>query len=507
MGRKVMRDGDPKGLRLIEARLRSPPAERMVKYVHIPGLKGELKRFPQSCQVDLAHTVMLAERGIIPVEDAAKILGVLKEIENLGAERFPIDAEAGSLLLQVEVYLFERIGEEVGGKMHTGRSRWDRGRAIWRMYARDRVLDVQRSLINLLEAIIHLSEEHVDTVMPGYTHLQHAQPWTFGHYLTSFFYAFHRDFGRLEHAYGNTNLNVLGSAAQAGTSWPVDRRRTTELLGFDGLLLNSRDVFREDYKVDILAAVAQTLSDLNDLASDLLLWSSYEFGMVESSDAYAGSSSIMPQKKNPTALETVQQRAALGIGYLASALGALRAAGTVRSGSIETLVEVLDVAEETLDLMAGILETLVVHEDRMKELSGASWSTASELADTIVREVGISFRRAHHVVARLVRIAIEDEKGPGEVTSDMVDRAAEEMLGFSLKLDEDTIRRALDPVEFINTRVTEGSVNPREVMDMLRDSRSKLAKDCAWLKERELGLWEAREKLDKAIEAILDTSR
>ncbi|MFQ6074793.1 MAG: argininosuccinate lyase [Candidatus Bathyarchaeia archaeon] len=501
-----MSSGDPRRLHLTEARLRSPPADKMVKYVHAPTLKGELKRFTHSCQVDLAHTVMLAEGGIIPVDDAAKILVVLKEIESLGAERFPVDAEAGSLLLQVEAYLFDRLGEEIGGKMHTGRSRWDRGRAIWRMYARDRALDVLRRLINLQEVIIHLSEKHVDTVMPGYTHLQHAQPWTFGHYLISFFYAFHRDFGRLKHAYGNTNLNVLGSAAQAGTSWPVNRRRTTELLGFDGLLLNSREVFREDYKVDILAALAQTLSDLNDLASDLLVWSSYEFGMMESSDAYAGSSSIMPQKKNPSALEAVQQRAALGIGYLASALGGLRAVGTVRSGSVEMLVDALDVTGETLDLMAGILETLVVHEDRMLELSGASWSTANELADTIVREVGISFRRAHHVVARLVRIAIEEGKRPGEVTSDMVNRAAEEMLGFPLNLEDDIIRRALDPVEFINTRVTEGSVNPKEVDEMLQDCSEKLAEEHGWLTEQEHRIREAEEKLGRAVEAILNTS-
>jgi len=492
---------------LTEARLRSPPAGRMVKYVYAPRLEGELRMFAQSCQVDLAHTVMLAERGIIPVDDAAKILGVLKEIEGLGAEEFPVEAEAGSLLLQVEAYLFDRLGEEVGGRMHTGRSRWDRGRAIWRLYARDRVLKALHMLLGLQEAIIRLSERHVDTVMPGYTHLQHAQPWTFGHYLMSFFSAFRRDFGRLKHAYGNTNLNVLGTAAQAGTSWPVDRRRTTELLGFDGLLLNSREVFREDYKVDVVAALAQTLSDLNELASDILVWSSYEFRMVESSDAYAGSSSIMPQKKNPTALETVQQMAALGIGYLVSALGALRAVGTLRSGAAETLAGALDTAEEALDLMTGIMETLVVHEDRMRELSGASWSTASDLADTIVREAGISFRRAHHVVARLVRIAMEEGKGPGEVTGGMVDRAADEMLGFPLKLDDDTVRRALDPVEFIKSRVTEGSVNPKEVAAMIADSRNRLGEDRAWLAEREQRTREARRKLDVAIEAILSSSK
>jgi len=500
------KDENLKGPRLTEARLRSPPAERMVKYVHVPRLRGELEMFSQACHVDQAHTVMLAEGGIIPREDGAKILAVLKQIEGLGADGFPVNPETGSLLLQVEAYLFERLGEEVGGKMHTGRSRWDRGRAIWRLFARDRVLEVQRKLIELKEVALRLSEGHVDTVMPGYTHLQHAQPWTFGHYLTSFFYAFHRDFGRLKQAYGNTNLNVLGTAAQAGTGWPVDRRRTMELLGFDGLVLNSRDVFREDYKADIVAALAQTLSDLNEIASDLLIWSSYEFRMVESSDAYAGSSSIMPQKKNPKALEAVQQKTALGIGYCASAFGALRAGGTLRSGSIDTLAGALDTAEETLDLMAGILDTLVVHEDRMKELSGAFWSTASNLADVIVREAGISFRRAHHVVARLVRTSIEDGIRPTEVSSDMVDRAAEETIGLTLNLDDDIIHTALDPVGFVNSRVTEGSVNPKEVRKMQKDAGGKLEAEKAWLDERTGMINEALSKLDEAIGAIVNSS-
>jgi len=491
--------------RLTEARLRSPPAEHMIDFVLMSKLRGELEMFAQACQVDQAHTVMLAERGIIPNEDAAKILSILRKISGLGADSFPVDPEAGSLLLQVEAYLFKRLGEEVGGKMHTGRSRWDRGRSIWRLYARDRVLDIQRKLIELQEVVLRRSEEHVDTVMPGYTHLQHAQPWTYGHYLTSFFYAFERDFERLKQAYRNTNLNVLGTAAQAGTGWPVDRKRTSELLGFDGLVLNSRDVFREDYKVDIVSALAQTLSDINEIASDLLIWSSYEFRLVESSDAYAGSSSIMPQKKNPTALETVQQSTALGIGYCSSAFGGLRAGGTLRSGSVDTLAEALNTAEVTLALIAGILDTLIVHVDRMKELSGAFWSTASNLADVIVREAGISFRRAHNVVARLVRNAIEEKIRPNEILGDMVDRAAEETIGLSLNLRDDIISSALDPVGFINSRVTEGSVNPKEVRKMLKDATIKLEAEKAWLEEKNGKISGALKKLDYAIEAIINS--
>lgn len=502
-----MNDDESKRLDLTDARLSSSPAAKMVKHVYGPRLEVELERFSQSCQIDIAHTVMLMELGIISTEDAALILEVLKEIEDLGVDGFPVDAKSGSLLLQVERYLFEKLGEEIGGKMHTGRSRWDRGRAIRRMYARDKLLDVLRSLALLQDMIILLSEKHIDTVMPGYTHLQHAQPGTFGHYLMSFFYVFHRDFRRLKHAYFNTNLNVLGTAAQAGTSWPVDRRRTAQLLGFDGILLNSREVLREDYQIDILAALAQTLSDLNDLTSDLLIWSSFEFRMVESGDAYAGSSSIMPQKKNPTALETIQQRTALGMGCLVSGLSALRAAGTLRSGSVEKLAEALDVAEGTLTLMTGLLETLVVNVERMRELSGIFWSTASNLADSIVREADMSFRRAHHVVARLVKIAIEEGKMPQDVTSRMVDRASNEMLGFPLKLKEDTIRRALDPVEFINSRVTEGSVNPKEVSKMIRDSKTKLTEDMDWLKEVESRLKNAKNTLNQVVEARLSGAR
>ena len=288
---------------MTEARLAKPPAERLLKYVHIPRLEHQMKLFFEYNQVDLAHTVMLVEEGILSEGNGAKILRVLKDVRQLGPESFPIDPAVGSMLLQVEAYLFDRIGEEIGGRMHTGRSRIDQGATVGRLKSRNEVLDVMELIINLQKTLLNLARENVNTVTVFHTHLQHAQPSTFGHYLVNFVYGFERDFNRLKNAYERANLNPLGTAASVGTSWPLNRERTTEFLGFDRQVVNARGSYKTyDYAAEIIAMLSLTMSDLYDLATDLYLGSTYEFRTVETADEYAGSSSIMPQKKNPYSL-------------------------------------------------------------------------------------------------------------------------------------------------------------------------------------------------------------
>ena len=490
---------------MTEARLAKPPAEKLLKYVHIPRLEGEKKLFFEYNQVDLAHTVMLVEEGILSEENGAKILKVLKDVEQLGPEGFPIDPSVGSLLLQVEAYLFDKIGEEIGGRMHTGRSRIDQGATVGRLRSRNEVLNVMELIISLQRTLLNLAQEHVNTVTIFQTHLQHAQPSTFGHYLLNFLYGFERDFNRLKNAFERTNLNALGTAASVGTSWHLNRERTTEFLGFDRLVVNARGSYRTyDYAAEIIAMLSITLSDLYDLATDLYLGSTYEFRIVESGDEYSGSSSIMPQKKNPYSLEKVRVLAGRSIGFLPSALGQIRGAGTADAArGVYMMDEAFELSKSALDLMQGIMETLIVHKERMEELAGAHWSTSSNLADVIVRETGLSFRQAHHVVGRLVKRAIEQKIKPADTTSAMVDKAAEETIGRSLGLREETIRSALDPAEFVRSRVTTGSCNPDEVRRMIEEVTGKLAEEEEWLANQRSKIKEAGETLDKAIEAII----
>lgn len=500
MGKKKV---GPKAI-LTEARLKAPPSEQLIRYTHAPRLVREKKRFDQFMAVDMAHTVMLVERKILSKKDGAKILKRLRELDALGPDKFRTVPKKGSFLLQVEDFLFDKLGEEIGGRMHTGRSRIDQGATVERLYARDRLLDVVDRLIDFQGTLIRVGARNTKAIMPGYTHMQHAQPWVFGHYLMSYFEKLHEDFQRLTEAYGRTNMNPLGTVGLAGTSWPLDRNRTTELLGCRELVENSKLGREAYYAVEAIGILSFVMSSMNDLASDLHLWSSYEFGLVETADAYCGSSSIFPQKKNPYALETIKKAAGRSTAWAATTLASFRSEGTGDHAPREVyeMDHALDVTQNTLDYMAGVLDTLIVHKVRMRKMAADNWSTASNLADAIVKEKGLSYRRTHHVVARLVRIAIEENIRPHQATTEMLDRAAMETIGETLRLKTSLVRDALDAEAFVKTRVTTGSLNPGEIRRMIREGRAKLGAEKKWLGAQRRSLERASTKLKQAMGRI-----
>jgi argininosuccinate lyase len=490
---------------LTEARLSSPPAEKLIKYHDIPALVREKRHFHAFNRVDLAHTVMIAEQGIISKDVARVILSGLIELRNMSPDDFPIDPVKGSFLLQVEAYLFNRMSEDIGGQMHTGRSRIDQGTTVRRLYERNRMLDILELLNAFRDAVIAKSEKHASAIMPGYTHMQQAQPWVFGHYLLSIASRLAEDFHRLVESYARVNLNPLGAVGLAGTSWPLNRHRTTQLLGFSGVLENSKLGREAFYAADAASALAILMSTMNDLATDLHIWSSSEFGFVESDDSYCGTSSIFPQKKNPAGLEAIKKAAGGSVTWHATALATFRSEGTGDQAmrDLPLFDDALDTTGGMLDLFTGIVETLVVHETRMRAALNGSWCTASNLADVIVRERALSFRQVHHVVARLVRICISDAVNPSEVTSDILDRAAQETIGRKLGIDQLVLRDALDPEIFVRTRVTTGSVSPSEVARMVETAKTQLSHDRAWLANEQKRLGDADALLDAAIDAIL----
>ncbi len=490
---------------LTEARLSSPPAEALIKYHDIPGLAREIRHAREFNQVDLAHTVMLAEQGILPRNVASVILEGLLELRRMDASAIPMDPVKGSFLLQVEAFLFSRMGEDIGGQMHTGRSRIDQGTTVRRLHERNRILDVLERLNQFRGALIEKAARHSRTIMPGYTHMQQAQPWVFGHYLLSIATRLSEDFERLTQSYHRVNLNPLGAVGLSGTSWPLNRSRTTELLGFGAVLENSKLGREAFYAADAIAALSFVMATLNDLSTDLHIWSSSEFGFVESDDAYCGTSSIFPQKKNPAGLETVKKAAGGSVTWLASALATFRAEGTGDQAmrDLPLIDDALETTEGMLDLLTGIISTLIVHEARMRRGLDGSWCTASNLADVIVRKTGLSFRQVHHVVARLVRICVNENVSPSAVTIELLDRAAEETVGKTIAIDESTLRNALDPEVFVETRVTAGSVSPLEIDRMLETARARLKDSDIWLAAERKRLTTAGDLLDTAIHAIV----
>ena len=478
-----------------------------VQYAVEPKLRTELVLLDAYTQVDMAHTVMLFEQGVLTADQTRGILQGLIEIAELDDGEFPVDPERGSVLLQVEHFLAERIGDDMAGRMHTGRSRNDQQEAANRVLVRDRLLEVAEAMLRLQDVVLDLALEHADALMPGYTHLQHAQPTTLGHYMLRHYYPFERDQQRLEGAFARTNLNALGGAACVGTTWPVDRERTGELMGHDGLVVHATDagVFARDYPAENAAVLSILANDVGRLAGDLYVWSTWEFGMIEVEDGMANTSSIMPQKKNPEALERVRGLSGIAVGWLPAVLGALRSA---TSSDLELAFgpdpaqEMIDSTIAILELTRESLETTTFNTDVMSERVQVNWTTATNLADELVRSSGLSFRAAHQVVGRLVRTAISAGEPPENVTAGMVVTAAREV-GVDVEISQESVDNSLDPSAFLRSLVTVGSANPDEVRRMVADGRDLQAAHQAWLDETNSGLDEAREKLARVVELRL----
>lgn len=490
---------------LSEARLSTPPSEALIKYSDAPGLAREKRQFREFNDVDLAHAIMLCERSILPRDVAKVILQGLLDLRDIDPEDFPTDPHKGSFLLQIESFLFSRMGEDIGGQLHTGRSRIDQGATVRRLYKRNRLLLVLARLNDFRAALIEKAKHHIHTVMPGYTHMQQAQPWVFGHYLLSFASRLEDDFDRLVEVYGRVNVNPLGAVGLSGTGWPLDRDRTTELLGFNAVLANSKLGREAFYAAETIGALSFVMATLNDLATDFHVWSSTEFGFVESADEYCGTSSIFPQKKNPAGLETIKKAAGGSVTWLSTALATFRAEGTGDQAmrDLPLIDDALQTVDGMLDLFGGIVTTMIVHEERMRLALAGSWCTASNLADVIVHETGLSFRQVHHVVARMVRICLDESILPSNVTGSILERAAQETLGRSLSFDETALKQALDPEVFVATRQTIGSVNPAEIHRMIGTAETKLVQDREWLSSEEHRLAVASGKLEAAARGIV----
>jgi len=472
------------------SRFSKPWAEEMIEYGSKLDIKEAHYVFDPELWNHKAHTIMLYEQGIITRSHAAKILKVLNEIESMGVDRFPLDPKRGELFHNIESYLIERIGEDPGGRMHTGRSRGDMYVCSERMILREKILQLVADAIQLVDAIIDLAKQHVETIMPGYTLLQHAQPTTFAHYLISFADRFQRDITRLEQAFQRVNQSPMGAAITTGSGFPLDRARMAGLLGFNGVVENTRDAATSrDFTLESVTHAAILLSNVSALADDLNVWCTYEFGMIELSDAYCGTSTIMPQKKNPSSLERIRYLSAEGIGNTMTVFAQLKT-HSEQLGDLEATGPVawhlFDNAHAALRFMKGVLSTLMVKKEVMRERAGANFAQATQLADAIVQEKGMCFRTAHRIVGSLVNRCLDEKISPVEVTTAMVDRASIEIHGRPLKMNPETIRKAMDPAYIIAHRNILGGPGRRQVLRMLKNRSARMAKEKQWLlKERQ----------------------
>ena len=488
------------------ARLSTGLSEDLIHELMNPTLQRDYALFFRPLMaINRAHVVMLAEREILDPADAAEILRGLDVVE---AALTPATLrEDLDLYYNVERRLQGVIGA-AAGRMHTARSRNDLQATYQRMAVREALDGVIGDVMALRETLLELAERHVESVMPGYTHTQPAQPVTFGHYLVSVHDAFERDEERLVAARRRANRSPLGAGALATTGFPIDRALAAELLGFDGLVENSIDaVATRDYLIEALAASVGVASTASRISADLIAWSAWEYRFVELADGYASGSSIMPQKKNPLALEHTRAK-------LAHVLAAYSSVVTLTKGlsfthTRDTGSEAFHLAFDgfaetglTARVLSAVLRTLTVHADRMAAAADHGYATATELADTLVRRCGLPFRVAHDVVGALVGRAVREGLAPAEWTVEDVRRAAAGLEADVSALTADDLKTALDPERNVAVRAVTGGPAPREVRRMLDGRRQDLERSRATLAELREQVARAERQLAERVAAL-----
>jgi argininosuccinate lyase len=494
-------------------RVKVAPSQVVIDYVFQPRLEYDRRdSFEPLMDLNRAHVVMLADRGIVPRAQAGQLMRILEQVRQAGAGAIHWDPALEEVYYNLEVHILAKAGPAIGGQLHTGRSRNDLFAALSRMSARRHLLQIATWLQETRQALLAQAERHAETIVTGYTHMQAAQPTTLGHYFHALAHALERDDVRLQQTYAVVNCCPLGACAFNATGFPIDRAQLADLTGFDGLVENSIDaVATRDYAPQILSALAILGTNLSRLAQDLYIWGTDEFGWIEVGDYVAATSSIMPQKKNPITLEHIRGKA----GHLiAAVVGALTAQKGVlyshlRDISFEStypLGEGFQQAEAVLRLTTATLATLRVRGEKAEARAAENFSTVTELADVLVRECGLSFREAHNVVGAAVGDLVEQGGRTGDLTLDLLERMAQERLGRRLGLSPQSLARALSPAENVAVRAGVGGPAPAEVRRSVGASRDRMEAHRTWWEQQANHLARAREKLDRAAAELAKAS-
>ena len=447
---------------------------------YLSSREADRRIFAADLLVDRAHLVMLKEQGLLSGEVCSQIMAALDEI---GAAE-PASGAGEDVHEAIEASILARVGPE-GGRMHTGRSRNDEVATCIRLALRAEMLDLMEEEISFIQTLVRLAAEHKETIIPGFTHTQHAQPTTLAHHLLAHADAAARDLARMEDAYARVNLSPLGAAAFASTGFAIDRMRTCKLLGFDGLVENSMDaVSTRDFILEILADLSIMMVNLSRLAEELILWSTSEFGYLELDNLYASTSSIMPQKKNPDTAELARGKTGSVMGSLMAALSICKGLPLSYNRDLQEVTphlwRSLDWARSTVRILDGCVSSLKFNKDRMEKSSGAGFSTATELADTLVRITGMPFRTAHRIVGWIAS---------GGCSPDMVelDFISQEIAGFRASergFSETDLQRALDPRSNVALRANTGGPAPAETGRMIQERLERIAAGEERLAER-----------------------
>lgn len=433
-------------------------------------IRFDARMYRQDIKGSMAHAEMLGRQGIIPKDDAAlivKTLGeILEDIEQ-GKVEFLIDAE--DIHMNIETILTERIGD-AGKKLHTGRSRNDQVTLDLRMYLRDESDELLEMLKNTMTVLLDLASAHLDTIMPGYTHLQKAQPVTFAHHVMAYFQMFSRDLERLTDCRRRVNVMPLGSGALAGTTYPLDREFVAEKLGFDAVTANSLDgVSDRDFVIEFLSVLSMIMMHLSRFCEELVLWSSHEFAFVEMDDSYSTGSSIMPQKKNPDVAELIRGKTGRVYGHLMSLLTTMKGLPLAYNKDMqedkEAVFDALDTVKLCLPVFTNMVRTMKVNGEKMKQGAKGGFTNATDIADYLVKK-GVPFRSSHAIVGKMVARAVETNR-------DLDEFFLSEFQEFSDLIEED-IYNAIDVATCVAERNITGGPAKEQVQKEIEKGYEQL---------------------------------
>ncbi len=438
-------------------------------------------------EINKAHMIMSMEQKIVEWHAGAKLLEALAQLSGVS-----LKSSAEDVHMVVEEAIIKKVGLEVGGNLHIAKSRNDQVTTAIRMELRRNLISLMFSLVKMQEALTELSEKHVKTVILEYTHLQPAQPVTFAHYLLSHVDALERDLQRLCETYQRVNLCPMGAGALATSSFPVNRERVAELLGFDDILENSIDaVSSRDFVLETMAELTLSAVNISRLAEDLIIWSSPDFGVIEIPSAFSATSSIMPQKKNPEVLEVIRARASHALGNFVASVATMKALPSSYNLDFQEITPRLWESLESLNGSLGMFTKLIPNLKVSAEFSRKaliSFSAATELANMLVRKYNVPFRTAHKIIGSLVRVLIESKLTFLDATPKLVQTVAQNSAGLKLNVKLEDICESVDPLKIVESYNVRGGPSSSEVerMLMIRKQQIALSKSDLTSKKRKL---------------------
>ncbi|MBX9600655.1 MAG: argininosuccinate lyase [Bryobacteraceae bacterium] len=456
--------------------------------------------------IDFAHAVMLSEQGMLSREEARAVLRGLRSIDTGELRGAAYDGSVEDFFFYVERELKRHCDPDIAGKLHTARSRNDIDITLYRMRIRTELLDLHRRIREAAGALLLMADEHRGTVMPAHTHTQPAQPTTLAHYLCAAIECFERDLGRIENAFATVNRNPLGSCAITTTGFPINRHRTADLLGFEGLQLNSYgSIAAVDYIAESASVVAVSLVNLGKLVQDFLLWCTAEFGYFRLAGGFVQISSIMPQKRNPVALEHTRILASRGLGEAQALLTALHNTpfGDIvdSEDDLQPLIFLMfEDAARAWTLFGAACTGIQVDRELLRQRAARRFLTVTELADTLVREEQISFHEAHGIVSQAVNANRADDSAERMVRD--VIAGAPAVLGRELRTAPGVLFQALDPAHFVEIRNIPGGPGPAAIAQQIEGLRLALDGHGRWLDFKAAHLAACKQRLRAAVQGV-----